>query len=349
MKQIDLRSDTVTLPTQEMLKAMTTAELGDDVYGEDKSTRKLEEYSAELLGKEAALFVPSGTMGNLVAVLTHCAKHRMPEIIAEAKSHLLMSEAGNYAQCGSISVRSVVGHHGYMLPNDIENEMRDSNNLHHPTTALICMENTHNFAGGTVSSLEQIAQVRHLADDYQIPMHLDGARLFNAAHVLNTSADNIAKYFDSVQFCLSKGLSAPVGSILVGTRSFITEARHFRKMLGGGMRQCGAIANAGMVALVTMRERLVEDHQTAFALAQDLAPLPGIAIDMDTVQSNIVGMSVEGIGITAHELVIRLKDKDVLCTAQGKYYVRFVTHRHISKDDVKQAAKEIAKVLRDVG
>jgi len=342
---IDLRSDTVTLPTQEMLDAMMKAELGDDVYGEDKTTVMLQEYAADLLGKGAGLLVPSGTMGNLIAILTH-AQAKRAEIIAEFSSHMMVAEGGGYANLASCSVRPLVGEHGALDPRKVEECIRDRANEHHPVTRLICMENTHNYAGGTVIPPNKIYEVKKIAEKYGIPMHLDGARIFNAAIALGIEAREIAEPFESVQLCLSKGLSAPVGSLLLGSKEFIKEARFFRKMLGGGMRQCGIIAAAGMVALTGMVDRLAEDHENARTLALGLVRIPGIRIDMDTVQSNIVRADIENTGMESPVFVARLKERGVLCGGQGKYIVRFVLNRHIDSKNVLTALDQIGDITR---
>ena len=343
-KIIDLRSDTVTLPTREMMEAMTNAELGDDVFGEDKTTARLQECAAGLLGKEAAMLVTSGTMGNLTAILTH-TQSRRPEIIAEYKSHIMVSEGGGYAHFGSVAARPIEGRHGALDPGKVEECVRDRDNVHYPVTSLICIENTHNQAGGTAIPLDNIYAVKKVADKYKIPMHLDGARIFNAAIALGVDAKAVAAPFDSVQFCLSKGLSAPVGSILTGSAEFIKEARHIRKMLGGGMRQCGIIAAAGLVALTKMTARLAEDHENAKALAAGLVQMPGIDIDMFTVQTNIVRTGVEGTGMEAPAFAARLAEEGVLCGAQGKYVIRFVLNRHVTAADVQTALGSISKII----
>jgi threonine aldolase len=346
-KYIDLRSDTVTLPTQEMYDAMSIAEVGDDVQMEDPTTNKLQEYAAELLGKEAALLVPSGTMGNLVAILTHTPL-RKPEIIAERSAHIVTSEACGYAHLAGTGLRTINGNMGAFDPDKVEGLIRDPENIHHPRTALICMENTHNAAGGTVVGLDNIERVHKVARKYGIPMHLDGARIFNAAHALNVTAKEIAQYFDSVQICLSKGLSAPVGSLILGTSDFIKQANAMRKMVGGGMRQCGVIAAAGYVALTKMTDRLSEDHETAKIIGYGLYELPGICLDINTVQSNMVRIDTSNWGVTAYDFVGRLKTNGVLAGAMGKYTVRFVTHRHISKEDAYRAVKIIDTVVKEL-
>lgn len=345
--RVDMRSDTVTLPTKEMMDAIQRAELGDDVKREDRSTIALEEYAADLLGKEAGLLVTSGTMGNLVSILTHTQNGRC-EMLAESMSHVLISEAGNYAHLGSVAVRSVKGNKGVMDPQEVEGMIRDASNVHNPRTALICVENSHNYAGGTVVPLENLTAIRAVADRYGIPMHLDGARIFNAAVALGVPASSIAAPFDSVQVCLSKGLSAPVGSLILGGKAFIEEARHFRKMVGGGMRQCGIIAAAGLVALKTMPGRLAEDHATARRLADGIAAIEGIGLDLSTVQTNMVRIDTQGLGVTGAAFVEALSAEGVLCGAQGKYIVRFVTHRHISEQDVDDALHVIRRVAEDI-
>lgn len=344
--KIDMRSDTVTLPTQEMMDAIAHAELGDDVKKEDAATIALEEYAADLLGKEAGLLVTSGTMGNFVSVLTHTQNGRC-EMIAEAMSHIVVSEAGNYAYLGSVAVRSVRANHGKMDAEEIEGLVRDASNVHNPRTALICMENSHNYSGGTVAPLDNILSIRAVADRHGIPMHLDGARIFNAAIALGVPAAAVAAPFDSIQVCLSKGLSAPVGSLILGTRDFIEEARHFRKMVGGGMRQCGIIAAAGLVALKTMPQRLAEDHHTARLLAEGIAQEDGLGLDLSTVQTNMVRIDTRGTDMTGAEFVEALAAKGVLCGAQGKYIVRFVTHRHIAPKDIETALIAIHQVLKE--
>ncbi len=344
---IDMRSDTITSPTEEMMQAIATAKLGDDVMREDASTRELEAFAAQLTGKEAGLLVTSGTMGNLVALLTHCGSGR-PEIIAEASSHIILSEAGNYARLASVASRQIEGKNGLMDPEDIENAIRDEDNLHHPKTALICVENTHNRGGGTVYTTDRMAAIHAVAKRHGVPMHLDGARLFNASVALGIKAVEITCFFDSVQLCLSKGLSAPIGSILVGDRAFIEEARHFRKMLGGGMRQCGIISAAGLVALQSMTDRLREDHAHARRLGEGIAAIGAPVVDLGTVQTNMVRVSTQTLSVTAAEFVARLKEEGLWCGAQSKYDIRFMTHRHTTSKDVDSALVIIKKVVSDL-
>lgn len=344
---IDLRSDTVTLPTKEMLDAIAEAEFGDDVKKEDITTNKLQEYAAELLGKEDALFVTSGTMGNLVSIMSH-TPFRKAELIAESHAHILTSEAGGYAHVAGVALKSIDGIRGVMDPADIESAMRDPENTHHPRTALICMENTHNAAGGTVIGLENMAKIREIASRYSVPMHLDGARIFNAAAALGVEAKEIAQYFDSVQFCLSKGLSAPFGSLIVGSKEFISRALHMRKILGGGMRQSGLMAAPGLVALKTMVGRLGEDHRTAKIIGNGLYEMEELTLDLESVQTNMVRIDTSKLNVTGAEFVNALKSHGVLAGAQGKYIVRFVTHRHISEEDARKAVAMVGETVKEL-
>jgi len=344
---IDLRSDTVTLPTREMLNAISEAEFGDDVKKEDITTNKLQDYAAELLGKEDALFVTSGTMGNLVSIMG-LTPFRKPELIAESHSHILTSEAGGYAHVAGVALKSIDGIRGEMNPTDVESAIRDPENSHHPRTALICLENTHNAAGGTVIGLDNLAKIREIATKYSIPMHLDGARIFNAAVALGVEPREIAKYFDSVQFCLSKGLSAPFGSLIVGNKEFISRALHMRKILGGGMRQSGLMAAPGLVALKTMIGRLAEEHTTAKILGNGLFEIEEITLDLASVQTNMVRIETRKLDITGIEFVNALKLHGVLAGAQGKYIVRFVTHRHISEEDALKTVELVRETVNEI-
>ncbi|MCL1830019.1 MAG: low-specificity L-threonine aldolase [Oscillospiraceae bacterium] len=284
---VDLRSDTVTMPTDSMREAMTTAEVGDDVYEEDPSVNELEALTATMLGKQAALFTVSGTMGNLVSLLTHTHMLRAAEIISEASSHIFLNEVAGAATLGGIQIRPIQGTKGIMSISDISNAVRDEN-IHCPETKLICVENTHNEAGGVVQPLSYLGQLREFADSKSIQIHIDGARVFNAAVALGVDIKEISCYADSLSVCLSKGLSAPVGAMICGTDEFIRLARRYRKMLGGGMRQAGILAAAGIKALLEMPQRLIEDHQNARVIAEGLSELPGIVIDLSTVETNII-------------------------------------------------------------
>ena len=282
---VDLRSDTVTKPTPEMRRAMAEAEVGDDVFGEDPTVARLERLAAERLGKEAGLFVTSGTQGNQVSVMAHT--QRGDEILLDENSHIFNYEVGAPAILSAVQTRTLRGRHGILDPGEVRDAVRPPN-IHHPRNTLICLESTHNRGGGTVYPLETLREIRRIAAERGLGVHLDGARLFNACVATGTPVHEAAAQADSVSFCLSKGLGAPVGSVVTGTRAFIDRARRARKMLGGGMRQAGVIAAAGIVALETMVDRLREDHANARLLAEGLARLPGVTIDLDLVQTNIV-------------------------------------------------------------
>lgn len=340
----DLRSDTITQPTDSMRAAMAAAQVGDDVFSEDPTVNRLQELAAEKAGKEAALFVPSGTMGNLIAILSHTHSARCGEVICEESSHVRLNEAGGMAALGGLMCCPVKGLRGALDPADVRAAIRIPD-IHHPSTALICVENTHNFAGGAVVPLENMAAIRALADEHHLPVHLDGARVFNAAAALNKPVAEITKYADSVNFCLSKGLCAPVGSMLAGSRGFIERARHYRKLLGGGMRQAGVLAAAGIIALTEMTERLFEDNENAHALAVGLAGMKGIGIDPRFVQTNIVIFDVSKTGMTADEFAGKLKGFGVLASVTGPFSVRFVTQRHISAEDIPLILKAVREML----
>ncbi|WP_312115847.1 low-specificity L-threonine aldolase [Brevibacillus reuszeri] len=336
---IDLRSDTVTKPTEAMLSAMAEAEVGDDVYREDPTINRLEEIAAERLGKEAALFVTSGTQGNQVAVLTHCVNG--DEVILEAESHLFYYEGGAMSALAGVQTRIIHGERGTMRAEDVEKAIRGKN-IHFPRTKLICLENTHNRAGGAVSSVEQMKSIYEVAQKYSVPVHLDGARLFNAAVALGVDIGELCKYTDTVQICLSKGLSAPVGSIIAGDRDFIEEARWWRKKLGGGLRQAGYLAAPGILALTQMTERLVEDHERAKQLADGLRKL---SLKVDTVETNIVLLHTESIHQTAVEFLERLAERGVLAVDFDDYVIRFTTHRHISESDIAHVLEIVEELL----
>ncbi len=342
MRVVDLRSDTVTMPTPAMRQAMFQAEVGDDVYREDPTVTALEELGAAMMGKEAGLYVTSGTMGNQVAAMTHTKKS--DEIICEAESHIYYYEVAGLACLSGAQVRPVVGDRGIMSVAAIREAIRGID-VHAPDTGLICLENTHNRAGGTCYTQEGLAAIRTLADERGIPVHLDGARIFNAAVAAGVAARDIACYADSVQFCLSKGLAAPVGSLLVGSRPFIERARRFRKMVGGGMRQAGVIAAAGIVALESMVDRLAEDHANARALGEALAA-QGYAIDLGTVQTNIVIFAMDGLRTDAPAFVARLKEEGVKANAFGERRVRMVTHFGIERADIDYTIDVLARLKK---
>jgi threonine aldolase len=332
---VDLRSDTITLPTAAMRRAMADAEVGDDVFGEDPTVNRLEEMAAERLGKEAALFVASGTMANLVSELTHCG--RGDEMILGDQAHIFNYEQGGSASVGGIHTRTVPNQpDGRMLLEDLEAAIRPDN-IHFPRTRLIALENTHNRCFGSPLNVAYLREVRHLARQHGLSVHMDGARLFNAATSLNVDPADLAAEVDSVSICLSKGLAAPVGSLVCGTRSFIDKARRMRKVLGGGMRQAGVLAAAGIVALSDMTERLAEDHANARRLGDGLAQIKGLDVNPETVRSNIVYCDLRQDGPSAAELAARLNVQGVRVLAVRKYRVRAVTHYHITQQDVDYA------------
>ncbi|UCF16006.1 MAG: low-specificity L-threonine aldolase, partial [Phycisphaerales bacterium] len=324
MRTIDLRSDTVTLPTAAMREAIYNAELGDDVFGEDPTTIRLEKIAAERMGKEAAILVASGTMGNLVSVLSHCG--RGDEAILGDQSHTYLYEAGGIAMLGGVHPRTVANRgDGTLRLEDIEGAIR-ADNVHFPQTRLICLENTHNRCGGAVLGPEYIEKVAALAHGRGLMLHLDGARVFNAAVALAMDVKELTRHVDSVSFCLSKGLSAPVGSLVCGSKEFVAKARRIRKAVGGGMRQCGIIAAAGIEALASMTARLAEDHANARRLAEGIAEMRGLAVDLERVQTNIVFFDVVGGAVTAEQLVTRLSESGVRILQLGPARVRAVTH-----------------------
>jgi threonine aldolase len=336
-KIIDLRSDTVTLPTPAMRQAIAEAELGDDVYREDPTVNRLEAMAAEKLGKEASLLTASGTMSNLVALLTHC--QRGSEVLVGDEAHIFHYEVAGAAALGGLELRTVANDSfGRLRPEDVQEAIRLPD-IHHPRTGLVCLENTHNRSGGAVlteADMEAVAQVAHR---WAIPIHLDGARIFNAAVALAVPAANLARQADSVAFSLCKGLACPVGSLLCGSNDFIERARKYRKMVGGGMRQAGIIAAAGIVALDSMIDRLQEDHDNAKLLAQGLAGLPSLRLDPASGQSNMVSLQVEG--VSALEFEGRLGQAGVLVTYMGGQRLRLVTHYGIERADIEEAVPRI--------
>jgi len=342
MKRIDLRSDTVTLPTPQMRAAMANAEVGDDVFGEDPTVNRLEEMAAALMHKEAALFVASGTMANLVAFLTHCG--RGDEVIVGDKAHSFINEVGGMAALGGMHPRAIPNQpDGTLALADIQNAIR-GDNVHWPRTRLVALENTHNACYGAPLTPAYHRAVSEIARARGIRVHTDGARIFNAAVALGVAAAELAQHTDTISFCLSKGLSAPVGSLLCGPREFIAEARRHRKMVGGGMRQAGVIAAAGIVALETMIERLADDHANARHLAQGLAEIPGIALDVARVQTNIVFFDLTN-HLTAQQLAERTARDGVLIGVAGAQRIRVVTHYGIERADVDTALAVIRRAM----
>ncbi len=326
-----------------MREAMARAEVGDDVYGEDPTVNKLEETAAEIMGKEAAVFVPTGTMGNLVSILSHCARGQ--EVILGDNSHVFYYERGNAAVVGGLPYHIVPNDRfGMIDPQAVIKAIRGSD-VHLPPTGVLCLENSHNRCGGTVLSVEQINSLCEVAHEYKIPVHMDGARIFNAATYLGCEVREIVAQLDSVQFCLSKGLGAPVGSLVVGSQEFIAKARANRKMLGGGMRQAGVLAAAGLIALTEIPKLLHEDHLNARHLAERLNLVPGMSVDMDTVQTNIVMADVDSSGPAAAKWAARLKEAGVLANAMGPYRLRFVTHHDVDRTDIEVALTAIAHLV----
>lgn len=342
-KMIDLRSDTITRPTQEMRDAMYNAEVGDDVYGEDPTVNKLEEIAAKMLGMESAMFVTSGTQGNQIAVLSHTSIGE--EMILGAESHIFYYEAGAVAALSGVQTRTIIEQAGLMPIQAVEKAIRPKD-IHQPKTSLITLENTHNRAGGVALPPDYIENIHQLALDNNIQVHLDGARIFNAAVALNVDVKDFTKHVDSVQICLSKGLSAPVGSILAGSKEFIDTARIWRKRLGGGMRQAGLIAAPGIIALTKMVNRLEEDHINAKKLAIGLNKIDGVYIDLDKVQTNIVIINVEALGINAVEFNSLLKEHGILGSIFGEYLIRLTTHREITEVDIDSTIKIINKMVK---
>jgi len=346
MRFIDLRSDTVTLPTDKMRQAMANAELGDDVYGEDPSVNRLQSIAAERMGKEAGIFVPSGTMGNLVSVLTHCG--RGDEVIMGDCAHTFLYEGGGISALG--------GAHPHIIPNqpdgtlsieDIKGAVR-GDNVHFPNSKLLILENTQNRCGGISISREYMLAASRTAHDVGLAVHLDGARIFNAAVDLNLPVEKLTEMVDSITFCLSKGLCAPVGSVICGSKPFIETARRIRKQLGGGMRQAGVIAAAGIVALEDMTERLSEDHEHARALAEHLQSVPGVQLDKGSPNTNMVYIKLDqALGIDANTFQERLRQKGILVGVTGQYHFRMVCHYWIRDEDVNKVVEAFSQCISE--
>ena len=337
---IDLRSDTVTQPTAAMRQAMAEAEVGDDAYGEDPTVNLLERTAAERLGKEAGVFVVSGSMGNLVSVLAWCG--RGDEAIVDSNAHMVVNEMGGVSAFGGVHLRSLPGDRRGLL-DAAQVEATVSPGGMFPRTALLCLENTHNRGNGAAFSVDELRPLTDVATAHGMAVHMDGARIFNASVALGVPPAELASVADSVTFCLSKGLSCPVGSLVVGSADFVARARRVRKMAGGGMRQAGIIAAAGIVALDSMVERLADDHANAQRLARGLAGLPGVALDPGAVETNICYVELaDGAG---RDLAAALKERGVLANGRQNW-VRFVTHYGITPEDVDEALDAIATVLR---
>ena len=339
---VDLRSDTVTKPTAGMRRAMAEAEVGDDVFEEDPTVNLLQEKVARLLGKEAALFVPSGTMANQVSIRTHTLPG--DEVIIEADSHPVLSEVAAAAALSGVQFRALHGVRGVLRAEQVADAVRLPD-IHRPVSRLVCLENTHNFGGGTVYPLHEILRIREVADRHGLAMHLDGARLLHACVATSISPAEYARAFESVSLCLSKGLGAPVGSVIAGCRDFITRARKNRKMFGGGMRQAGILAAAGIYALDNHVERLAEDHANARLLAEALAELPGIRLDPVEVETNILIMDISASGMEPPQAQARLRELGVLVLPFGKGRLRAVTHLDVDQHGIQRAIEAFRRVF----
>jgi threonine aldolase len=339
---IDLRSDTVTKPTPAMRKAMAEAEVGDDVFGEDPTVNILQEKVANLLGKEAALFVPSGTMGNQLSIKSHTQPG--DEVIIESSSHPYNFEGGAGAALSGVQFQCLRGVRGILDASQIEETIRPADH-HFPVTRLVCLENTHNRGGGSIFPLEKMAEIYRLAKSKGLLVHLDGARLWNASMATGIKPHEYAQWADSVSVCLSKGLGAPIGSLVAGSKLFIDRVHRFRKMFGGGMRQVGIIAAAGIYALDHHFERLKEDHQNAKRLAVSLKEFKGVSIDPKHVETNIVIFDVANTGMTGFQVAEAMKKEGVLIHAIGKTQIRLVTHLDVTAEDIEKALKVFKKVL----
>lgn len=342
---IDLRSDTVTKPTPAMRKAMAEAEVGDDVYGEDPTVNLLQEKAAEIFGKEAALFVPTGSMGNQISVKLHtkCGD----EIIVEERGHIFNWEMGTSAIVSGVTIRPVraANENGMLTWSEIESALHVDHPYYACPTGLICLENTHNFGGGSVMSADETSEICRNAHKLNLPVHLDGARIFNSAVAQNETVANLTKDVDSVQFCLSKGLGAPVGSMIVGKKEFIAEAKIWRKRFGGGMRQVGILAAAGMLALTESPKILHIDHENAKRLAEGVANIKGIKMDAEKVQTNIVIFDVSGTGKTSSEICGKLKENGILAIGFGNS-IRMVTHYDVSREDIETTLNNLENIIQ---
>lgn len=342
MPYIDLRSDTVTKPSVEMRAVMALADVGDDVYGEDPTVNRLEKHVAELLHKEAALFVPSGVMSNQLALKCHTQPG--DEVIVEEESHIFNFETAAAAFLSNVQLHTVKGEHGILHANQLPAAVRSSV-YYNPVTRLICLENTHNKAGGTIYPLETIKEIYAFAREQKLALHLDGARLWNASVASGIAPHDYAAYFDSVSVCFSKGLGAPVGSALVGTEEFIQRARKYRKIFGGGMRQAGILAAGALYALDHNVQRLAEDHQKAKLFAETMSSIKGFAVDPKTVQTNIVIVDIAQRGESTLDILTKLKENGVLLSEMGNTALRAVTHLDVSVNAIQQAAEIIQRIF----
>lgn len=339
---IDLRSDTVTIPTDFMKTAMFNAVVGDDVYGDDPTVIELETLAAKIVGKEEALFVPSGTFGNQLALFTHCL--RGSEVILGDSCHIIAHEVGASSIIAGVQLRSIDCPNGILNANDIEKRIRfDDDDIHFPSTSLICVENAH--SSGKVIPLDKMKEIYDVAKKYNLPVHLDGARLFNASTSLGVNVKEITDLCDSVMFCLSKGLCAPVGSMLAGDKEFIAKARKKRKLMGGGLRQAGFLAAAGIVALNDMSKRLNEDHENAIILASELSKLPELIVDVDSVEINMVFFKFKDANINISNLVKFFLENNIKINNAENGEIRFVTHYWVTKDDIHKIVDTLKSFL----
>ena len=343
MKIIDFRSDTITLPSERMREAIATARLGDDVFSEDPTVNELEKRASRVMGKEAALLVPSGTMGNLISILVH--SDRGTEVILGDRSHTFLYEAGGISAFGGVHSRQLHNNDdGTMDIDGIESAIR-TDDVHFPRTSLISLENTHNMCSGTPLSISYLRDVASLAQKHNLPVHMDGARVFNASVSTGVDLDEIASTVSSLTFCLSKGLSSPIGSVLCGSKKFIYEARRIRKALGGGMRQAGIIAASGIVSLDTMIDQIEDDHKNAQALANALSEIDCIELKPENVRSNIIYFNTVGLSLTDSEVLESMADEGIKFFDVSKNRFRLVTHYGITSDDIQYAIEKFIKVL----
>jgi threonine aldolase len=341
-QMIDLRSDTVTKPTPAMRDFMIRADVGDDVFAEDPTVNRLQVMIAEMVGKESALFVPSGTQGNQICINAHTQPGH--EVICDYNAHIFNYESGAPGMLSGIQLHPIIGHHGHPTVEQIREVLRPPDD-HYPQTGLISLENTHNRAGGTIYPFDEIKKISQCAKEHNIPMHLDGARLWNASIVTGIPLSEYASYFDSVALCFSKGLGAPVGSIIAGSKSFIQRAHFYRKAYGGGMRQIGFLAAACLFAVENHFERLLDDHNNARILAEHLNTLKGFVVDMETVQTNIIIVDVSGTGKSAYEIVQKLESEGILTIPFSSHRIRFVTHLEITSQDIQKCNNILSRIF----
>ena len=341
---IDLRSDTVTIPTEEMLEAIRHAKLGDDVFQEDPTVNRLEKLAAEKMGKEAALLVTSGTQANLISLISNTNRGTL--VILESESHIYWYEVGGISRIAGLLPWPLKSPTGALDPKEVEAAIRPQD-IHFPNPALIRIEDTHNRHGGTIIKPDQIKAISEVAHQHNLKLYLDGARIFNASVALKIDVKEFTKHVDNLMFCLSKGLCCPIGSLLVGTRKFIRRSREIRKVLGGGMRQAGIIAAPGIVALESMIDRLEEDHINARRLAEGIAKIDGIHVDLSCVQTNIVCFDIDSLGITADFFISKLKEKNIFALALAQNKIRMVIHKGIEKEHVEKSIAAIESIARN--